>query len=222
MVAPRPTARVAAPTGHSLAARRSRPIQARQEHFYQCAAWRGRAAYRGCSPDGACHIYCFGSEPRVVVHFKGGAAKRRICRSTRPTKLGCLFRFVAEEANPGNRLGVERVELFFPADLLADGTVIIDTPGVGSTLRHNPGAAFRVLPEFDAVLFVLSADPPITELELDYLRRLKSKTTRIFFVLNKADYLRPEDRRSKVDFLQKPCRKVPLRRRGADFLRLGA
>ena len=81
--------------------------------------------------------------------------------------------------------------------------MLIDTPGIGSTLKHNTEAAFQVLPECDAVLFVVSADPPITELEIDYLRRLKSETTRIFYVVNKADYLQPEDRRTLVDFLQK-------------------
>jgi len=142
-------------------------------------------------------------EPLVVVHFKGEKRAEEFDARTPDAIRDVLFRFVAEEANPENRLGVERVELFYPADILADGTVIIDTPGVGSTLRHNTEAAFQVLPESDAAFFVVSADPPITEIELDYLRRLKSKTTRIFFVLNKSDYLQPDDRRSVVEFLQR-------------------
>ena len=112
-----------------------------------------------------------------------------------------LFRFVAEEANPENRLGVERVDLFYPAPILRDGTVLIDTPGVGSTLRHNTDAALRVLPECDAVLFVVSADPPITEAELEYLRRVGSKAAKIVFALNKIDYVRPEEQSRVVDFL---------------------
>ena len=81
--------------------------------------------------------------------------------------------------------------------------MIIDTPGVGSTLLHNTETALQVLPECDAAFFVVSADPPITEVELEYLRRLKSKTTRVFFILNKADYLRAHEQRSVVGFLQK-------------------
>jgi hypothetical protein len=95
------------------------------------------------------------------------------------------------------------VDLLYPADILANGTVIIDTPSVGSTLQHNTEAAVQVLPESDAALFVISADPPITEVELDYLHRLKSKTARVFYILNKADYLRPDERRSVVEFVQK-------------------
>jgi GTP-binding protein EngB required for normal cell division len=141
--------------------------------------------------------------PLVAVRFKGGARSGEFAPQTTDEIRNVLFRFVAEEANPENRLGVERVDLFYPADILADGTVIIDTAGVGSTLRHNTEAALQVLPECDAAFFVVSPDPPITEVELEYLRHLKSKTARVFFVLNKADYLRPDERCSVIEFLQK-------------------
>ena len=95
------------------------------------------------------------------------------------------------------------MELFYPASILADGTVLIDTPGIGSTLTHNTEAALRVLPECDASLFIVSADPPITEVELDYLRRLKPKTGRTFFVVNKVDYLNADEQRAVTDFLRK-------------------
>jgi GTPase Era involved in 16S rRNA processing len=142
-------------------------------------------------------------EPLVVVHLKSESRKEEFAVHTVDEIRNILFRFVAEEANPENQLGVERVDLLYPADILANGTVIIDTPGVGSTLRHNTEAAVQVLPESDAALFVISADPPITEVELDYLHRLKSKTARVFYILNKADYLRPDERRSVVEFVQK-------------------
>jgi GTPase SAR1 family protein len=143
------------------------------------------------------------NDPLVIVHFRGETERQEFAVQAADAIRDLLFRFVAEEANPENRLGVERVELFYPADILADGTVIIDTPGVGSTLQHNTQAALQVLPECDAALFVVSADPPITEVELDYLRRLKLKTRRVFFVLNKADYLQPNEKRRAVEFLQK-------------------
>jgi GTPase Era involved in 16S rRNA processing len=141
--------------------------------------------------------------PLVVVHFKDNRLAEEFTAQTPDAIRDVLFRFVAEEANPKNHLGVERVELLYPADILTNGTVIIDTPGVGSTLSHNTEAALEVLPECDAALFVISADPPITEVELDYLRRLKSKTARVFFVLNKADYLELADQRSVTEFLRK-------------------
>lgn len=49
-----------------------------------------------------------------------------------PISLDSLTQFVTERANPGNRLGVSRVEIAFPSDFLQRGIVLVDTPGVGS------------------------------------------------------------------------------------------
>jgi predicted GTPase len=142
-------------------------------------------------------------EPLIHVQFTDGRPPEHFTASQADGIREILFRFVTEEANPKNYLGVERVELFYPAAILADGTVLIDTPGIGSTLAHNTEAALRLLPECDASLFVVSADPPITEAELGYLRRLRPKTGRMFFVVNKVDYLSPDDQRAVADFLRK-------------------
>ena len=100
-------------------------------------------------------------------------------------------------------LALSEFDLFYPAPILADGTVLIDTPGIGSTLAHNTETALRVLSECDASLFVVSADPPITEAELGYLRRVKPRTGRMFVVINKVDYLTAEEEHAVTDFLRK-------------------
>jgi hypothetical protein len=117
---------------------------------------------------------------------------------------------------------VDRVDLLYPAPILADSTVLIDTPGVGSTLRHNTEAALRVLPECDAVLFVVSTDPPITEAELDYLRRIGSKAAKILFVLNKVDYLRSGERPRVAEFLYDVLQKNGLWPRDATIFSVSA
>jgi ribosome biogenesis GTPase A len=136
------------------------------------------------------------------VRFADGRPTEELSSTDTDAMRKFLFQFVAEDANPENRLGVERVDLFYPAPVLAGNTVLIDTPGVGSTLRHNTEAALRVLPDCDAVLFVVSPDPPITEVELDFLRDLKSKITRILFVLNKADYVQSDELLRLTEFLR--------------------
>jgi GTPase Era involved in 16S rRNA processing len=152
--------------------------------------------------------------PLVRIRFKDARLPEE-CAAVEPDAIReFLFRFVAEEANPENRLGVDRVDLFYPASILADGTVLIDTPGVGSTFLHNTEAALGVLPECDAILFVVSADPPITEAELDYLRRIRPKAARIFFVLNKVDYLALEERSKIIGFLRKVLEESAIRRPG--------
>ncbi|MGH9424448.1 MAG: dynamin family protein, partial [Thermoanaerobaculia bacterium] len=145
----------------------------------------------------------WGDKPLARVSFAGERAPED-CDASDPNAIrDFLFGFVAEEANPNNRLGVAKAELFYPAPILSGGTVLIDTPGIASTLKHNTEAAFRVLPECDAALFVVATDPPITAAELDYLDQLTSKVSRIFIVVNKIDYVAAEERESLVGFLRK-------------------
>jgi hypothetical protein len=151
----------------------------------------------------AATFIAWGKKPLACVSFKDGRPPERLATGDTEAIRDFLFRFVAEEANPENRLDVEHVELRYPAPVLADGSVLIDTPGVGSTLRHNTGAAMRVLPECDAALFVLSADPPVTEVEIEYLHQLKRSSPRIFFILNKADHLNSDERQTITLFLRK-------------------
>ena len=140
-------------------------------------------------------------EPLVVIRFHNGGPTQQFPVRTSDELRNTLFRFVAEEANPENYLGVERADLLYPADILRGGMTIIDTPGIGSTLQHNTEAAMQVLPECDAAIFVISADPPITEAELQYLRRLKTTASRVPYVVNKVDHLQPDEARSANEFL---------------------
>lgn len=117
-----------------------------------------------------------------------------------------LARYVTEEANPHNREGVARVEVFHPAPLLARGVVLIDTPGTGSTFRHNTRTTLDFLPQCDAALFVTSVDPPLTETELDLLAEADERIPRLFFVLNKVDYLDGAEREQALGFLRRQLR----------------
>lgn len=122
-----------------------------------------------------------------------------------------LEAYVTEAGNPSNERGVARVDVKVHSALLAAGVVLIDTPGVGSTLRHNSDAAEAVLPECDAALFVVSPDPPITEVEFDYLARLRAHVARVIVVLNKIDLVNAEERAASVAFLRETLERAGLR-----------
>ena len=142
------------------------------------------------------------SHALVQVRFADRRPNEEISTDAPDTIRQFLFRFISEEANPRNELGVDRVDLFHPSPILAEGLILIDTPGVGSTFRHNTAAALRVLPECDAAIFVVSVDPPITEVEIGYLEQIKSKVAKLIFVLNKIDYLRSEERGHVREFVK--------------------
>ena len=114
-----------------------------------------------------------------------------------------LRALVTEDANPKNTLGIARVEVSLPSEFLARGVVLIDTPGVGSTFHHNTTAADAILPECDAALFVVSPDPPITELEIEFLARIRKTAAHLIILLNKIDALEPEERGIASGFLRR-------------------
>jgi GTP-binding protein EngB required for normal cell division len=113
-----------------------------------------------------------------------------------------LARFVTEEGNPHNQRNVAHVEVFHPAPLLRQGVVLIDTPGIGSTFRHNTEATLNFLPQCDAALFLVSADPPLTEVEVEFLQEVRAKVARLFFILNKVDYLNAAEQQAALSFLK--------------------
>jgi len=148
----------------------------------------------------------WGPEPHIRVTYQHTRPPEDFHPSDSIEVRAELEQSVTEEGNPVNRRQVRRVDLFFPADVLRDGMVLIDTPGVGSTLRHNTDTALQVLPECDAALFVVSADPPITEVEIAYLRAIRPHVVRLYFVLNKIDYLDGPEREQAIRFLRNALR----------------
>jgi hypothetical protein len=146
------------------------------------------------------------NRPAIHVHFGNGKRPELFDVSDVQEIQRVLFRFVTEEGNPRNHLGVDRVDLFFPSSFLEGGLVLIDTPGIGSTLAHNTRAAKRVLPECDAALFVVSVDPPITEAEIAHLNDVCPHVTRLMFALNKIDHLQICEYTSALAFLTQVLR----------------
>ncbi len=143
-----------------------------------------------------------GKHPTAHLRFTDGRTED-VPVSDAAAIRALLEGLVTETANPKNMLGLSRVEIGLPSPLLARGVVLIDTPGVGSTFRHNTQTAEMILPECDAALFVVSPDPPITEVEIGYLGQILPAIGRLIVILNKTDTIEPEDREVATAFLAK-------------------
>lgn len=111
-----------------------------------------------------------------------------------------ISEYVTEKGNPKNIKDVQEVVITFPSQYLKDGVRLIDTPGVGSIYQHNTDVAYQYLPKSDAALFLLSVDQPMSKAELDFLSDVKGYSNKIFFLLNKADYLNEKDLKESIDF----------------------
>jgi GTP-binding protein EngB required for normal cell division len=137
----------------------------------------------------------YGEKPCAVIEFKDG--------SSQDIEIERLSEFVTEKGNPANERGVERAELYCNAPLLAGGIVIIDTPGIGSTFTHNTDVTTGFLPHCDVGLFLTSPDPPLTEVEAEFLDLVSRRVTHLIFILNKIDCLPQEGVDEVGSFLEK-------------------
>ncbi len=146
------------------------------------------------------------SSAMLVIRFNENREEKSFSAVNIQEAKEILSSFVTEDSNPRNKLGVLEAELFYPSDVLSKGVVFIDTPGIGSTFRHNTEATLNFLPQCDAALFLVSHDPPITEVEVDFLKEVKKKISRLFFVLNKNDYLDEQERQTALAFLKRVLR----------------
>jgi len=136
----------------------------------------------------------YGKTPDITVSFQNG------------TQLP-----VAREA-------VQQVDITHDAPLLEKGLVIIDTPGIGSTYCHNTNLTRAFLKNCDGAVFLLSSDPPPTNLEMEFLKEIQHEAPRILFVLNKMDCLSPGDRDEMIDFLKMiVAQKVMIHRNVLNF-----
>jgi GTP-binding protein EngB required for normal cell division len=148
--------------------------------------------------------------PKVAARITFQDGKKPLLTSVEGEIPDVLERYISEVKNPHNRLKVESVEIEARSEFLDHGIVLIDTPGVGSTFLHNTRAAAAVLTECDAAVFVVSPDPPITEVEVNYLSKVQELIPKIFFALNKVDLLDSQERCMAERFLADVLREQPI------------
>jgi small GTP-binding protein len=153
-------------------------------------------------------IVQYGEQERAVVRFLHG--------EQRTVSLEEIEDYITETANPENRKGVARVEVFLPAPLLRDGVRLVDTPGVGSVYEHNTQVAQEFLPHADAAVFLVAADPPISKTEREFLRLVRDYAVKLFVVQNKIDNLTAEELNQSLQF----TRSVIAQEIGEDLLRI--
>lgn len=124
--------------------------------------------------------------------------------------INALADYITEVGNPGNTRQVSSVEIAYPSPFLESGIVLIDTPGIGSTHTHNTRTTEGYLEQVDAGIVVLSVDPPITEAESLFLRRLKDDIPKLFFILNKTDIASADELGTIAEFLRSELNRLQI------------
>jgi len=139
--------------------------------------------------------------PTVIRYGKNPAARVRSQNGEwAKIPLNAVEEYVSGEKNPENRKGVTGVEIFVPLPLLAAGMCLVDTPGVGSVFSGNTAATREFLPQIDAAIVVIGADPPISHDELELAEAVAREASELIFVLNKADRSSAAERAAAIGF----------------------
>ncbi|MGD9975119.1 MAG: dynamin family protein [Desulfatirhabdiaceae bacterium] len=145
----------------------------------------------------------FDETPLITVGYANGKTREQFSGGSLDERTAFLAQRVTEEGNPNNNMGVNTVEVGLTSPLLARGVTLIDTPGIGSTYHQNTRSTLDFLEQCDAALFLVSADLPITDAEVEFLRQVRAHIPRLFFVLNKIDCLGEKERNKLLSFFRK-------------------
>jgi small GTP-binding protein len=75
---------------------------------------------------------------------------------------------------------------------------IVDTPGTNAIIRHHEKLSRGFVPRSDLVLFVTSAERPLTESERKYLELIRDWGKKIVLIINKSDLLQEDGAAEEV------------------------
>jgi small GTP-binding protein len=97
---------------------------------------------------------------------------------------------------------VDHLEIGYPAPLLRERILLVDTPGVNDLSLQRADITYSYIPRADAVLFLLDAGQILKESERVFLndKLLKASRDKIVFVITKWDLLSPEEQREALAY----------------------
>ena len=85
---------------------------------------------------------------------------------------------------------------------------LVDTPGTNALLASHQVLTEGFLPRADLVLFLTSADRPLTRSEAELLGLIRAWGKKVVLVVNKADLLAPEDQEAVARYVAQGGREV--------------
>jgi small GTP-binding protein len=97
---------------------------------------------------------------------------------------------------------VDYLEVGYPAALLKERILLVDTPGVNDLSLQRADITYSYIPRADAVLFLLDAGQILKESERQFLndKLLKASRDKIVFVITKWDILNEDEKKEALAY----------------------
>lgn len=140
----------------------------------------------------AIHQLTFAEIPASTVVYSSGRRESIPFHETRKFAVG-------GGTSPDD---VDYLEVGFPAPLLKERIVLVDTPGVNDLSLQRADITYSYIPKADAVLFLLDAGQILKESERQFLndKLLKASRDKIIFVITKWDILSEDEKNEALAY----------------------
>lgn len=144
----------------------------------------------------------YGTERMAKVHFQSG--------DETSIELSCsaLRGFVDNNENAANEKEVSYIAIETPNELLKDGLVIVDLPGVGSLTQNNQETTMRYIKNLCTAIFVIPTVPTIRRNEGVFIKGAWSSFSSAIFVQNRWDDETDTEVKESVEFNTKVLKEI--------------
>ena len=149
-----------------------------------------------------------GHPPHPLGRASRGHRRRRRTARARPIPFEEAKRF-AVGGGAVDGTDVDYLEIGYPAPLLQERILLVDTPGVNDLSLQRADITYSYIPRADAVLFLLDAGQILKESERVFLndKLLKASRDKIVFVITKWDLLSPGRAARGARLREEPARR---------------
>lgn len=124
----------------------------------------------------------------VEVHYGENVHEAEVYFLGKPKqtiKIEELEKYVHNDYNPANEMGVTKIILYNNSQIVKDNIVLVDLPGVGSLTPENQKTTIDYVNKLVAGIFMIRTNPPITRTEKNFINALWPKLSNTIFVQNK-------------------------------------
>jgi len=117
--------------------------------------------------------------------------------------LDDLPNYIAESGNADNHLRLREVTIALPSDILRDGIVVTDTPGLGSLHLKASAHALTYLPRCDLGIITIDASATLSVQDVDLARALQQAHAARLVLLTKSDTVSAQALEQQRSYIEK-------------------
>lgn len=150
------------------------------------------------------HHLEYAAEPRAELVRTSGERQPMAFEEVRKFAVG------QEKGSESIANDVNRLEVFYPAEILRERIVLVDTPGVNDLSLQRADITYSYIPRSDAVLFLLDAGQPLKESERVFLNEklLGQSRDKIIFVVTKRDIWSSDEEVEALSYIRSELAKL--------------